>query len=101
MHKIRQLKDENIITFIGLWKEKDDAIARTYLMEILDGSLYTLLDMVGAMYKPATKEESTGAIVMYTAQMVRAVNYLHTQHAFCRKSTRNVRVPLLLMPDRT
>eukprot|EP00038_Savillea_parva_P002340 m.113478 g.113478 ORF g.113478 m.113478 type:complete len:1536 (+) comp10803_c0_seq1:348-4955(+) len=85
VHKIRQLKHKNIIEFIGLWQGPDDAIARTYLMEVLDGSLYTLLDMVGGLYNPNVRDESTAAIVSYTAQMINAVNYLHTQHKFCHR----------------
>lgn len=85
MHKIRQLKHENIIEFIGLHQGQNDVIARTYLMEILDGSLYTLLDMVGGLYNTGVREESTEAIVSYTSQMINAVHYLHHQHKFCHR----------------
>jgi serine/threonine protein kinase len=85
VHKISQLKHENIIEFIGLHKGPDDVIARTYLMEILDGSLYTLLDMVGGLYNTEMPAESTEAIVVYTSQMINAVHYLHTQHTFCHR----------------
>mmetsp|Transcript_24827 Transcript_24827/g.74688 ORF Transcript_24827/g.74688 Transcript_24827/m.74688 type:complete len:1537 (+) Transcript_24827:167-4777(+) len=85
VHKIRQLKHDNIIEFIALWQGPDDAIARSYLMELLDGSLYTLLDMVGGLYKESALQESTDAIVFYAGQMIDAVHYLHTQHHFCHR----------------
>ena len=51
----------------------------------LDGSLYTLLDMVGGLYNPPVKDESTLAIGYYTRQMIDAVDYLHQHHRFCHR----------------
>lgn len=54
-------------------------------MEILDGSLSTLLDMVGGLFKKNTFDESTNAIVAFTAQMLTAVHYLHDEHGFLHR----------------
>eukprot|EP00041_Stephanoeca_diplocostata_P024973 m.643728 g.643728 ORF g.643728 m.643728 type:complete len:1482 (+) comp22643_c0_seq28:255-4700(+) len=83
--KLRGMKHRNIVEFIGAWKEEGVAVTRIFLMEAVDGSLSTLLDLFGRLMFNDFPDFISASIGAYAFQMVSAVEYLHTYHSFCHR----------------
>eukprot|EP00041_Stephanoeca_diplocostata_P036228 m.1310676 g.1310676 ORF g.1310676 m.1310676 type:complete len:1607 (-) comp24827_c0_seq2:31-4851(-) len=88
---LRQMKHENIVEFIGVHKDETFGLARTYLMELIDGSLSEMVDLCGPLLFTRTAVGSDSgrhmycALSCYTAQIVAGVDYLHSNHNFCHR----------------